>query len=63
MDNSEKFRLLQNIKSPSDLKKIDDNDIDELCFEIRQKIIIAGGYAKYPIIIPITTSTIVIRKM
>lgn len=39
MDNSEKFRLLQNIKSPSDLKKIDDNDIDELCFEIRQKII------------------------
>lgn len=39
MDTSEKYRLLRNINSPSDLKKIDDRDLDELCDEIRKKLI------------------------
>ncbi|MBR5112935.1 MAG: 1-deoxy-D-xylulose-5-phosphate synthase [Clostridia bacterium] len=36
---SEKYRLLSDIHSPSDLKKIDDRDLDELCTEIRNKLI------------------------
>ena len=36
---SEQYRLLSTIHSPYDLKRIDDRDLDELCAEIRKKLI------------------------
>ena len=36
---SEQYRLLSTIHSPYDLKRIDSRDLDELCAEIRKKLI------------------------
>ena len=33
------YKLLSKIKSPSDVKKLSDNDIPELCTEIREKLV------------------------
>lgn len=44
----EKYRILSTIKSPADLKKLSDEEIKELCEEIREKLIevvsVNGGH-------------------
>lgn len=48
MADNEKYKILSGIKSPADLKKIDENKIDELCSEIRmcliEKVSKCGGH-------------------
>lgn len=44
----EKYKILSTIKSPGDIKKLDREQIDELCLEIREKLIevvsVNGGH-------------------
>ena len=39
MENSQNYNLLPGIKSPDDVKKLDSGQLDDLCLELRNKII------------------------